>query len=142
MFPGVLAEGPFSLRQGERSCALSISAELSPEGGMSAYSIAASHVTPTLRMTYDEVDAALASSDPARLTPDLRALMQVPTCARSAPNLTDLCPSTTAVRLPCQRRCVAKAFLLIVDMLRRGSACHISPSQDQAWKAGTMGVVF
>jgi len=77
MFPGVLAEGPFSLRQGERSCALSISAELSPEGDITAYSIAASHVTPTLRMTYDEVDAALASSDPAQLTPDLHALMQV-----------------------------------------------------------------
>ena len=77
MFPGALAEGPFSLRQGERSTALSISAELSPEGELLAHSVAASHVTPARRMTYHEVDAALASDDPSQVTPVLRALHQV-----------------------------------------------------------------
>lgn len=77
MFPGQLATGPFSLRQGERCCALSISAELSPEGELTAHSVAASRVTPAFRMTYEQVDAAIASDDPEQLTPDLRALMQV-----------------------------------------------------------------
>ncbi|CAL8468647.1 g8187 [Coccomyxa elongata] len=76
MFPGVLAEGPFSLRQGERSCALSISAELSPEGELLAHSVVASHVTPARRMTYHEVDEALASNDPSQISPDLCALHQ------------------------------------------------------------------
>ncbi len=77
MFPGMLAEGPFSLRQGERSCTLSISAELSPEGELLAHSVVASHVTPARRMTYHEVDEALVSNDPTQLSPDLRALHQV-----------------------------------------------------------------
>ncbi|KAK9915314.1 hypothetical protein WJX75_007493 [Coccomyxa subellipsoidea] len=76
MFPAQLATGPFSLREGERSCALSISAELSPEGELTAHSVVASRVTPTHRMTYDQVDAAIASSDPEQLTPDLRALLE------------------------------------------------------------------
>lgn len=87
MFPGTLAEGPFSLRQGERSCALSISAELSPEGELLAHSVAASHVTPARRMTYHEVDEALASDDPSQLSPDLRALHQVATWPRLSGNL-------------------------------------------------------
>ena len=77
MFPGALAEGPFSLRQGERCCALSLSAELGPGGELVAHSACASTVVPTLRMTYDDVDAAVSSGDPDALTPELRALLEV-----------------------------------------------------------------
>jgi exoribonuclease II len=34
MFPRVLAEGPFSLREGEECCALSVGATLRPDGSI------------------------------------------------------------------------------------------------------------
>lgn len=77
MFPGLLAEGPFSLRQGEACYALSFGVELTPEGIVAERTVVASRIIPTRRMTYDEVDAAIESGDPASLPPDLQALLKV-----------------------------------------------------------------
>jgi exoribonuclease R len=76
MFPGILAEGPFSLRQGEACCALSFSMELTPEGELTSYSASASRIVPARRMTYDEVDAAVEGAA-GELSPDLQALLKV-----------------------------------------------------------------
>ena len=122
MFPAQLATGPFSLREGERSCAVSISAELSPEGELTAHSVVASRVTPTHRMTYDQVDAAIASSDPEQLTPDLRALLEVhPPC------------SLPSGSLPCSHRCNYVSRPAAHRTLRRSSMVQCTSIQ---WGAG------
>ena len=85
MFPGCLAEGPFSLRPGERGTALSLSAELSPDGELESHSIVASHVVPTQKMTYDEVDQAVASGSSEGILESLQTLLEV---LHSSENLT------------------------------------------------------
>ena len=77
MFPGQLAEGPFSLRPSERGTALSLSAELSPDGELQSHSIVASHIVPTEKMTYAELDEAVASGCSDRLSESLQALLEV-----------------------------------------------------------------
>ena len=77
MFPGCLAEGPFSLRSGERGTALSLSAELSWEGELQNPSIVASHVVPTEKMTYDELDESVASGSSKSLPESLQTLLEV-----------------------------------------------------------------
>lgn len=77
MFPGCLAEGPFSLRPGERGTALSLSAELSPDGELENPSIVASHVVPTEKMTYDELDEAVASGSTEDISESLQILLEV-----------------------------------------------------------------
>ena len=77
MFPGSLAEGPFSLRPGEPGTALSLSAELSPDGELESHSIVASHVVPTQKMTYDEVDQAVASGSSEGISESLQTLLEV-----------------------------------------------------------------
>lgn len=101
MFPGCLAEGPLSLRPGERGTALSLSAELSPEGAIESHSIVASHVVPTEKMTYDEIDQAIAAGDSAKISDSLHAFLEVrfqlhqsealrPLCRHSGPkSITD-----------------------------------------------------
>ncbi|XGV98424.1 MAG: RNB domain-containing ribonuclease [Leptolyngbya sp. BL-A-14] len=59
MFPAELATGPMSLIQGQVCCALSFSVILSPEGAIQDYSIYASLVKATYRLTYDDVDEML-----------------------------------------------------------------------------------
>jgi exoribonuclease R len=92
MFPGCLAEGPFSLRTNERGAALSLSAELSPEGEILSHSVLASHVMPTEKMTYDELDQAIASESSEKLSESLQILLEVRlplwVCRRT---FTDLC---------------------------------------------------
>lgn len=85
MFPGSLAEGPFSLRPGELGTALSLSAELSPDGELESHSIIASHVVPTQKMTYDEVDEAVASGSSEGILESLQTLLEV---LHSSENLT------------------------------------------------------
>ena len=77
MFPGQLAEGPFSLRPNERGTALSLSAELSADGELQRHSIVASHIVPTEKMTYAELDEAVASGGAERLSEPLQALLEV-----------------------------------------------------------------
>jgi exoribonuclease-2 len=59
MFPAELATGPMSLVQGQVCCALSFSVILSPEGAVQDYSIYASLIKATYRLTYDDVDEML-----------------------------------------------------------------------------------
>ena len=77
MFPGCLAEGPFSLRPNERGTALSLSAELSPDGEILSHSIMASHVVPAEKMTYDELDQAVASGSSEKISESLQILLEV-----------------------------------------------------------------
>ena len=77
MFPGQLAEGPFSLRPNERGTALSLSADLSPYGELQSHSIVASHIIPTQKMTYAELDEAVASGCSDRVSESLQALLEV-----------------------------------------------------------------
>ncbi|MBW4419148.1 MAG: ribonuclease R [Myxacorys californica WJT36-NPBG1] len=56
MFPPELATGPMSLNQGETSCALSFSVILDESGAVEDYSIHASLIKSTYRLTYEDVD--------------------------------------------------------------------------------------
>lgn len=59
MFPPELATGPMSLTQGEICCALSFGVILSEAGAVEDYSIYASQIKPTYRLTYEDVDEML-----------------------------------------------------------------------------------
>jgi len=59
MFPPLLATGPMSLVQGQMCCALSFSVVLDTVGAIQEYSIHASLIKPTYRLTYEDVDEML-----------------------------------------------------------------------------------
>ena len=59
MFPSVLATGPMSLVQGQICCALSFGVVLDETGAVQDYSIHASLIKPTYRLTYEDVDEML-----------------------------------------------------------------------------------
>ncbi|QDZ40523.1 VacB/RNase II family 3'-5' exoribonuclease [Euhalothece natronophila Z-M001] len=59
MFPAELATGPMSLRQGQVSPAVSFGVILEDDGSITDYTIAASWVKPTYRLTYEDVDEML-----------------------------------------------------------------------------------
>ncbi len=59
MFPAVLATGPMSLIQGKCCCALSFGVILDLVGAVESYSIHASVIKPTYRLTYEDVDEML-----------------------------------------------------------------------------------
>lgn len=59
MFPAVLATGPMSLIQGKTCCALSFGVILDDLGAVESYSIHASIIKPTYRLTYEDVDEML-----------------------------------------------------------------------------------
>lgn len=59
MFPEVLATGPMSLVQGKQCCALSFGVVLSESGSVEEYSIHASYIRPTYRLTYEDVGEML-----------------------------------------------------------------------------------
>ncbi len=59
MFPPELATGPMSLNQGKISCALSFGITLDEAGGVKDYSIHASSIKSTYRLTYEDVDEML-----------------------------------------------------------------------------------
>jgi exoribonuclease II len=59
MFPELLATGPMSLIQGKVCCALSFGIVLNQAGGVENYSIHASLIKPTYRLTYEDVDEML-----------------------------------------------------------------------------------
>ncbi|MBE9206888.1 VacB/RNase II family 3'-5' exoribonuclease [Nostoc sp. LEGE 06077] len=56
MFPEILATGPMSLVQGRICCALSFGIILDSTGAVEDYSIHASLIKPTYRLTYEDVD--------------------------------------------------------------------------------------
>ncbi|MDJ0844371.1 ribonuclease catalytic domain-containing protein [Crocosphaera sp.] len=59
MFPVELATGPMSLRQGQLCAALSFGVVLDSQGAILDYSIHASLIKPTYRLTYHDVDEML-----------------------------------------------------------------------------------
>jgi exoribonuclease II len=59
MFPELLATGPMSLIQGKVCCALSFGIILNQAGAVDNYSIHASLIKPTYRLTYEDVDEML-----------------------------------------------------------------------------------
>jgi exoribonuclease II len=59
MFPSELATGPMSLVQGKVCCALSFGVVLNEAGAIAEYSIQASQIKTTYRLTYDDVDEML-----------------------------------------------------------------------------------
>lgn len=59
MFPPALATGPMSLVQGKLCCALSFGVILDENGGVAEYTIHASTIKPTYRLTYEDVDEML-----------------------------------------------------------------------------------
>ncbi len=59
MFPVALATGPMSLVQGQICCALSFGVILDETGAVQEYSIHASLIKPTYRLTYEDVDEML-----------------------------------------------------------------------------------
>jgi len=59
MFPELLATGPMSLIQGKVCCALSFGIILNQAGAVGDYSIHASLIKPTYRLTYEDVDEML-----------------------------------------------------------------------------------
>ncbi|MEO1376669.1 MAG: ribonuclease R family protein [Cyanobacteria bacterium J06635_10] len=72
MFPEILATGPMSLVQGEICCALSFGIILNETGAVEDYSIHASLIKPTYRLTYEDVDDILESG--VREEPEIAAL--------------------------------------------------------------------
>ena len=72
MFPEILATGPMSLVQGEICCALSFGIILDETGAVEDYSIHASLIKPTYRLTYEDVDDILESG--VREEPEIAAL--------------------------------------------------------------------
>ncbi|HEY9851965.1 MAG TPA: ribonuclease R family protein [Leptolyngbyaceae cyanobacterium] len=67
MFPTELATGPMSLVQGKICHALSFAIELDERGAVKDYSIHASIIKPTYRLTYEDVDEMLELGVPAEL---------------------------------------------------------------------------
>ncbi len=59
MFPAELSTGPMSLVQGETCCSLSFGVTLTELGEIDTYEICPSHIRPTYRLTYDDVDEML-----------------------------------------------------------------------------------
>jgi len=59
MFPPALAEGPFSLEDGVDRAALSLRAELSPEGEVTSFAFLISRVRVDERISYEEADHLL-----------------------------------------------------------------------------------
>nr|WP_275994391.1 ribonuclease R family protein [Argonema antarcticum] len=72
MFPTELATGPMSLIQGKICNALSFGVVLDEVGAVQEYSIHASIIKPTYRLTYEDVDEMLELGVPAE--PELAAL--------------------------------------------------------------------
>nr|WP_275973883.1 ribonuclease R family protein [Argonema galeatum] len=72
MFPTELATGPMSLIQGKICTALSFGIVLDEVGAVQEYSIHASIIKPTYRLTYEDVDEMLELGVPAE--PELAAL--------------------------------------------------------------------
>jgi exoribonuclease-2 len=72
MFPEILATGPMSLIQGEICCALSFGIILDETGAVEDYSIHASLIKPTYRLTYEDVNDILESG--VREEPEIAAL--------------------------------------------------------------------
>jgi exoribonuclease II len=80
MFPEVLSNGPFSLRQRMRSAAWSLWVELADDGAVAASGIQRSWVKPAYRLSYGDADELIDLAPPE--DPDLAELDQLLTRRR------------------------------------------------------------
>lgn len=64
MFPANLSHGPLSLRQGIRSAAWSIWAELDEHGDLADYGLCRSWICPTYRLSYEDADDLIELAPP------------------------------------------------------------------------------
>lgn len=78
MFPSALATGPMSLIQGKVCCALSFGVILDQAGAVEDYSIHASLIKPTYRLTYEDVDEMLELGVQAE--PEIAAIAAAAKC--------------------------------------------------------------
>ncbi|CAG9464720.1 unnamed protein product [Pedinophyceae sp. YPF-701] len=76
MFPLCLAAGPFSLRAGVDSCALSLAATLAPDGSLAKFEVVPSTVHVDQRLTYDDVDALLADGEGGEVPEGAKAVAE------------------------------------------------------------------
>ena len=72
MFPTEIATGPMSLIQGKTCCAVSFGVVLDEAGAVTDYTIHASLIEPTYRLTYEDVDEMLQLGVPAE--PEIAAI--------------------------------------------------------------------
>ena len=72
MFPELLSNGPFSLRQGQRSAAWSLWVDLDDAGDITTYGLQRSWVKPTYRLSYSDADELIDLAPPE--DPDLADL--------------------------------------------------------------------
>eukprot|EP00897_Mesotaenium_endlicherianum_P004592 jgi/Mesen1/4160/ME000219S03286 len=75
MFPLSLAAGPMSLRQGERSCAMSVAVTLHSDGSLDEVEVMNSYVRPTYRLTFEDVEEMLSVAEAEE--PELAQLARV-----------------------------------------------------------------
>ena len=64
MFPPALSEGPFSLRQGQRSAAWSLAVELDGDGAVASHTLQRSWIRPLYRLTYEDADELIELAPP------------------------------------------------------------------------------
>jgi len=64
MFPPALSEGPFSLRQGQRSAAWSLAVELDGDGAVASHNLQRSWIRPHYRLTYEDADELIELAPP------------------------------------------------------------------------------
>lgn len=62
MFPPEMACGPMSLFQGQRCCAMSVSADLMPDGRLGDFQVVNSYIIPTYRLSYEDVGDMLSAA--------------------------------------------------------------------------------
>lgn len=80
MFPPELATGPMSLVQGRVCHALSFGVLLDETGGVQSYEIHPTHIKPTYRLTYEDVNEMLEMGVTAE--PELEVLARWSSCRR------------------------------------------------------------
>jgi len=101
MFPRNLAEGAFSLRPHQESCALSVWVTLDPVGGIADCGAVCSTVR-CQRLTYDALEESLAGSEGAGSTSVLQILNQVRLCSLPHDKCMDYTPPpASALRKMC-----------------------------------------
>ncbi|GFR46827.1 hypothetical protein Agub_g8463, partial [Astrephomene gubernaculifera] len=98
MFPRSLAEGPFSLREGQVCDAFSICVLLRPDGSLTRPRVTPSRITVTHKLTYEAADSLIAPATAATTTRNTapqsqQQQQQVTDAAASSPKTT---PDTEA----------------------------------------------
>jgi exoribonuclease II len=76
MFPLELANGAFSLRQGQRCAAWSLAVDLDADGAVASYHLSRSWVKPTYKLSYGDADELIELAPPQEQLRAIHALME------------------------------------------------------------------